>query len=543
MPINAADIKWDDIPTGKKTPSIDPNKIEWEQPEPDNSLGRWLGVTNRALAPYVLTAGTGALAGAAATAPAGGVGAFPGAAGGVLALGLSDLGTLGYNAAASLFGGPRVPLPSQTIQNVYERAGVGQRPTTKAQQVYSDIVEGALGAAAPANAFGTLAPKFSGTTQRVFNVLADQKKAQTMAGAFGAAAPSVAANYGGIEDPLALTALGFAGGFLGGKAGVKTPKGPTIEQLRADADAAYAQAKQAGMVFPNQNISTLTNTIAADLKSQGFNRTMHPRVAATLREFAAAIKAGADLGLDEVDVLRRVAKNAAASTSPDERRLARSIIEHIDNFVMNPANVSAGNAPQGAFAMKNARELWMRKARTEAFDDAVQAALNRTQTGEKPPTMGEALRNEFGKIVNNPKRMRGFSAEEQGYIREIAGGKPSNKALRFIASWLTPNSLRGLAAEAGIASSMLAFAGPQAAALALGTSLMGLAAKNRANAMTVRNAQAARNAFATGKAPPPRRNYVMLPSANAAARAPSRGEEANKLRQQYALPAWAVPPQ
>lgn len=539
MPINAADIKWDDIPTGKKTPDIDPDKIEWQQPEEDTSLSRWLGVTTRALAPYATAATAGGLAGA----PIAGIGAVPGAAGGVLALGLSDLGTLGYNAAASLFGGDRVPLPSQTIQNMYEQAGVGQRPTTKGQQIYSDIIEGAAGAGAPANAFGTLAPKFSGATQRVFNALAEQKRAQAMSGAFGAAAPSIAANYGGIEDPLALTALGFTGGFLGGKAGVKTPKGPTIEQLTTEANAAYTRAKQAGMVFPNQNVSSLTSTLGSELAQQGFNRRLHPKVAAVLDQFNREVKGGNDFGLDNLDVLRRVAKSAAGSFDRDERRLGRMIVEKLDDFIMDPANVSAGKAPEGAFALKNARELWMRKARTEAFDDAVQAAFNRTQTGERPPSMGEALRNEFGKIVNSPKRMRGFSAEEQGYIREIAGGKPSNKALRFVASWLTPNSIRGLAAEAGIASSMLAFGGPQAAAVALGTSLMGLAAKGRANAMTVRGAQAARNAFATGKAPPPRRNYVMLPSSIAAARAPSRGEEANRLRQQYALPAWAVPPQ
>lgn len=507
--------------------------------QPDNSLGRWLGVTTRALAPYATAAGAGALAGA----PAAGIGAIPGAAGGVLALGLSDLGTLGYNAAASLFGGDRVPLPSQTIQNVYEKVGIGQRPATPTQQVYSDIIEGAAGAAAPANAFGTLAPKFSGTTRRVFNVLAEQPKAQTMAGAFGAAAPSAAANYGEVNDPLALTALGFAGGFLGGKPGVKTPKGPSVSELRAQADAAYAQAKNAGMVFPNQNFANLTSDISSELAKQGFNRRLHPKIAAVLSQFNQEVKSGADFGLDNMDVLRRVAKSAAGSFDRDERRLGRMIIDRIDNFIMDPKNVSAGNAPEGAFALKNARELWARKAHVEAFDDAVQAAFNRTQTGENPPSMGQALRAEFGKIVNNPRRMKGFTAEEQGYVREIAGGKPSSKALLFMGNLLTPNSIRGLAAEAGIASSMLPFLGPQGIAVALGTSLLGAGAKGRVNAMTVRAAERARNAMATGTPPPPRRNYVMLPSANAAARAPSRGEEANKLRQQYNLPAWAVPPQ
>ena len=503
-----------------------------------DDLGQYAGVATRALAPYATAAGAGALAGA----PVGGVGAIPGAAGGALALGLSDLGTLGYNAAASLFGGDRAPLPSQTIQNAYEKAGIGRRPETPTQQVFSDVVEGTAGALAPANAFGTLAPKVTGTTQRVFNVLAEQPKAQAMAGAFGAAAPSAAANYGEVTDPLALTSLGFAGGFLGGKPGVKTPKGPSVDQLRANADAAYKRANAAGMVFPNQNFATLTTDIGADLAKQGFNRRLHPKVAAVLGQFNQEIKSGNDFGLDNLDVLRRVAKSAAGSFDRDERRLGRIIVQRIDDFIMNPKNVSEGTSPDGAFALKQARELWSRKAHVEAFDDAVQAAYNRTQTGENPPSMGQALRGEFGKIVNNPRRLKGFTSEEQGYIREIAGGKPSSKALLFAGNLLTPNSIRGLAAEAGIASSMLPFLGPQGIAVALGTSLIGAGAKGRVNAMTVRAAERARNAMATGETPPPRRNFVLMPATAAAARAPSRGEEANKLRQQYKLPAWAVPP-
>lgn len=540
MPINPAEVQWDEPPRGteKKPSVIDPSAVTWDQPQPDNSAGRWAGITTRALAPYA----TAAAGGAAAGAPFGGIGAAPGAAGGVVALGLSDLLTLGYNAAARMMGGQRAPLPSETIQNLYEKVGIGQRPTTPTQQVYSDIVGGAASAGAPAAAFSTLAPKYAGTTQRVLNVLAEQPKAQTMAGAFGAGLPSAAANYANVEDPLALTALGFTGGFLGGKAGVKTPKGPSIDQLRQQADMAYREAKNAGMVFANPTFSSFTSGVDAELKRQGFNRTLHPRVAAALRQFSQEAKQGKDFGLDDLDVLRRVAKNAAGSFDRDERRLGRMLVEKLDEFIMDPKNVAAGNAPEGAFALKNARELWARKARTEIFDDTVRAAVDQTQTGENPPSMGQALRSEFGKIVKNPNRMRGFSAEEQGYIREIAGGKPSNKALRFVAKWLTPNSIRGLAAEAGIATSMLPFLGPQGIAVALGTSLLGATAKGRANAMTVRAAERARNAFATGKAPPPRRNYVMLPATAQAARAPARGEEAQKLREQYGLPAWAVKP-
>ena len=101
-------------------------------PPPAPSFGdtaqQWLGVTSRALAPYA----TAATLGGAAAAPTG-VGIPVGAAGGVLALGLGDLATGAYNLAAPAFGGRRVQLPSETIQNQFVRMGAGRAPQTPAR--------------------------------------------------------------------------------------------------------------------------------------------------------------------------------------------------------------------------------------------------------------------------------------------------------------------------------------------------------------------------------------------------------------------------
>lgn len=530
MPIKEADVVWDEPPAQ----GIKPETVQWDQPERDSSLAQWAGVAGRALAPYA----TAATLGGAAAAPTG-VGIPFGAAGGVAALGLSDLATLGYNAAAGLFGGKQAELPSQAIQNIYVKSGLGRRPVTPSQQVASDILEGAAAGGLTAKSFSGLAPRYSGTTSRVLNEMAKQPLAQTLAGAGGAALPSAAANYANVQDPFALAALGYAGGILGGKAAVKSPPELTKEQLDAQATAAYTAAKNAGMVYPNQNFSSFSANLGSELKRLGFNRSLHPKVAAVLRQFGQEAKQGGDFGLDDLDVLRRVAKNAAGSFDRDERRLGRTIIEKLDSFIMDPANVSAGKAPEGAFALKQARELWKRKSHVEAFDDAVSAAKARSETGENPVAFGQALREEFGKIARNPNRMKGFSQEEQGYIREIAKGSPSNRALRFVSRWLTPTSIRGVAAEAGIAASMLPFLGPSGLAAAFGTSLIGAGSKMRANAMSAKQAATARNAFVTGKAPVPRRNYVMLPSTAQAARAPERGEEAQAQREMFNIPWWA----
>ena len=98
----------------------------------EDSLPQWLGVANRALAPYATAATAGALAGA----PAGGVGALPGAALGVTALGLTDLGTSLYNVGSPYFGYSRVPTGSEAIRDIYGSVGVGKAPKTTGQKVF-----------------------------------------------------------------------------------------------------------------------------------------------------------------------------------------------------------------------------------------------------------------------------------------------------------------------------------------------------------------------------------------------------------------------
>jgi hypothetical protein len=159
------------------------------------------GVTSGALLPYATAAGAGALAGA----PFAGVGAVPGAAGGVLALGAGDLGTSLYNMGASLFGGDRVPLPSETIRQGYEVVGVGRQPETSGEQVYNDILQAGAAGFNQAKGFQTLADvAASPQSQNFMRMMGQNARGQTGAAIGAAGAPSVASNYFDVTNPYAL---------------------------------------------------------------------------------------------------------------------------------------------------------------------------------------------------------------------------------------------------------------------------------------------------------------------------------------------------
>ena len=203
-------MSWRDDPSVTPTkPAPLPKTISWrddpvvEVKAPRKGMDKATqvaGVTTNALLPYATAAGLGAAAGA----PFAGVGAIPGAAGGVLALGVGDLGTSIYNLGGSLFDAERIPLPSETISKGYRSVGIGRKPETPGEQVYSDVLQAAVGAGSQAQGFKTLADvAASPQSQNFMRLMGQNTRGQVGASVGAAGAPSVATNYFDVTNPYA----------------------------------------------------------------------------------------------------------------------------------------------------------------------------------------------------------------------------------------------------------------------------------------------------------------------------------------------------
>jgi hypothetical protein len=457
------------------------------RPEPDTSLSQNVGVLTSALSPYATAAGLGAAVGA----PFAGVGAIPGAAGGVLSLGLSDLGTGIYNAAAPMFGGQRVPLPSETIRSGLENIGVGRAPQTPGQEVMFRTAEGAAGALGGASALGTLATRQApSVTRNIFSLLAQQRGAQTAAGAGASAAPAAAQQFGGVTDPLALTGLSFAGGVGAGALATPRPKSVTSAQLNVQAKNAYDRAEQAGVLFDPTSVADLGATIrqafTANPKVQ-FDPVLHPRINRVLQRIdevaGEAAQTGAPLSFSQVELLRRVARTAANSLDRDERRLGYDIIRQIDNFVEAPppGAVVAGQAPEAVGALKEARTAWRRMSQADALDTMVDRA-ERSAQGLSASSLRQQARN----VANNPNRMRMFDKDIQKEIEGLARGERGLAAAESVGRLAPSFDLRNMRPGnilAGGAGGAFYAGEPVVGALGVGLGATGLASRAIANRM------------------------------------------------------------
>ena len=407
-----------------------PVKLE---PEPDRSAAQYAGVIYSALLPYATAAGAGALA---TGVPTGGLGAPLGAAAGVTALGVADLGTTLYNLGATLFDADNIKLPSQTIREGYLNAGIGRRPQTPEQEVLFRTVEGAGGGRSGASAFKELSRTATpGVTRNVMRELGRGPGVQTAAGAGAAAAPTIGREYAGIENPLAQFGLSVAGGMAGGR--MATPRATPVsrEQLVSKATNDYRRAEEAGVQFDVASIADLSQGIRRSLSqpSLQFHPRLHPRINVILDDIDAAVTnaqtTGTPISFSQLELLRRVARTAGKSIDKDERRLASGIIRQLDDFVQAPpANaVIAGDAADAATAIKNARTSWRRMSQMDAIDGIVEKATNSAEG-----LSANSLRSAARTIVNNPNKMRSFDPDIQKQLKNLTRGSGGLSTLQTV---------------------------------------------------------------------------------------------------------------
>lgn len=501
-------------------------------PEPTfvDTLGDYANVATRAIAPYATVAALGAPFGP------------QGSAAGVTALGASDLITGAYNLAAPVFGGQRVPLPSETIQNQFTKMGVGRAPTTPAQQVFSDVIQAGVGGGGQALSARTLAPTMKSPAARNFmQFLGQNARGQIGASIGGAAAPSIAANYGDVTNPLALTALSLMGGVAGGKAATPKVAIPSSTQIKDQASQAYRDVEAAGVRISQPAVAGLGTDLRSRLSNVQYDPGTQPRVKKWLNILDNNFRG--PVSLQKLDALRSDLMAEARTERNDRTRMMLTEMGHtIDDFIFNlkPTQTTAGNAQAATSSLTAARDLWRNKSQLSTLEDAVEVARNRALQNKAP--LGETIRNEFRKILNNPRVFGRLSPDVQDAVRMVANGTVTSRGLDTLAK-LSPTNRGAIATEALTGGSILALAQHPTAAVAVPATMatVGTVARPFANRLAVTQSRNALSVAAGNpRTPPIYRGPLAAPISQQLLQAPPRGEKAEKRRDTFNIPWWAI---
>jgi len=199
--------------------------------------------------------------------------------------------------------------------------------------------------------------------------------------------------------------------------------------------------------------------------------------------------------LTEVDILRKVAQNAADVQHRGDKSLGVGIIDDIDMFLdgLKPKDFvrAAGDTSDIASKYKTARKLWGRGRRSELVNKAISKAQNSASGLEN------GIRQEFRKILRNDKQSRYFNKEELAEMRKVADGTTKANLAKWVGTF---GMLDGSAT-----STVRPILGAMAGGTLMGTTgavvmpLIGQMSKGLAEKMTKANARMADQYIRAGR--------------------------------------------
>jgi hypothetical protein len=258
-------------------------------------------------------------------------------------------------------------------------------------------------------------------------------------------------------------------------------KAPSMDELREIGKAAYQTADDSGLVIHPGSFKNFVGRIEGITKQAGIDKDIHPKAFAAVRRMKEAAESGDPIALKDFEILRRVVGGARGSIEADERRIGQLISGELDDYIarLGDADIIAGDRKTAAEALNLARDVWTRLSKGNVIQDAVEKAGVRA--GQFSGSGFEnALRTQFRQIAMNPKRMRGFSPDEQEAIKKVAMGGPMDNAFRMLGK-LAPTGI--VSATLG-GSAAYAMGGPVGTAAAW---LAGTAGRKLATESTKRN--------------------------------------------------------
>lgn len=291
-----------------------------------------------------------------------------------------------------------------------------------------------------------------------------------------------------LEDPVrvamdASMGMGALRG-LGRRAGVLPRPAPRVEvpttqELHDASQGHYGAVHGLGVEMRPGFGHDIADNILNELHAESYRPYLAPKTFSAIEELRTP--AGQTVGTQDLEGVRRLLNRVAAD--PIERDAARRAIGQIDDALVNldPADavVNAHYAPRVAEEARAARGDYAAYKQAQQIEEATdRASLQAASTGSGA-NIDNATRQKFRAILTNPKKARGYSADELAQMRQVVEGTAGGNAARLV----------GKLAPSGIVSGALSAGLGHAIGHTAGVPIVGYVAKQLADAATARAAR------------------------------------------------------
>lgn len=212
---------------------------------------------------------------------------------------------------------------------------------------------------------------------------------------------------------------------------------PSIEKIKEVSSGLYDAADNAGLIISAPKMRQEASKLEGILADKGIDKTLHPKAFAAMNRF---IKTKDNVTLKGIETLRRIASDATTATDKADRRMARIVVDHIDDFVnkLKPSDTMGVDPTAATKMLSTARDLWKKSAKAQTVEDLITKAKNNP---EGVLGFEDAVKSQFNKLANNARGMARFSPEEQAAIKKVAKGEPIQNIQRLIGKMAPTNPL------------------------------------------------------------------------------------------------------
>jgi hypothetical protein len=283
---------------------------------------------------------------------------------------------------------------------------------------------------------------------------------------------------------------------------------PSREALKDAANSAYDAVRDSGVTYNPVAVGQRMDAMKSVLeRTMGIDRDTSPKSFGALDTLERRISEKPQANIDDIEIARRKLDAAAKDfNNPTDQKTAGILRRGLEGFISDPP---PGAVPEGKFddairaagLMKEARGNYAAASRSETLDKLAEKADRQAAVANSGLNLDNTLRQRVNSLLNDPKKIRGFSDEEKAALNEVAMGTPSRNAIRYASNLLGGGGGLG-AVTAGLASGILGAAagGPVGAALGGVPPVVGLLAK-KYSAGATRNALESANELVRQRSP------------------------------------------
>ena len=218
---------------------------------------------------------------------------------------------------------------------------------------------------------------------------------------------------------------------------VETPTGPSVKAIKAKATKLYDEVEHSGITVHGAAFDQMVSSLQTAMKTAGYHPRMHSKAAGAMDGISDYV-GGSSVTMQDLAIVRRLAKAAKNSIDPDESRIGGVMLEHID-----------GNMRQIPGVMDKltaADKLWHTAKKTKLLDEAVEAAKHAASGFEN------GLRIEFRRLLKKEREGKlVLTAEEKASMSAVVDGSIPANLLKGLGKIGPAPGSAGNALMAGIA--------------------------------------------------------------------------------------------